>query len=165
LANGSVLLTGGWNPNVEIDLAEIYTSSATAPGSFASTTGVMQGGGASHTSTLLISGKVLIAGGGIASQTYNPSTGTFTLTSGSPVLYSSTATLLTSGSVLLTGGTTNAPMLYDPSTDKFTATKAPMNAARIDPTATLLGDGTVLIASGSNPSTGGELSTAELYCP
>jgi hypothetical protein len=56
-------------------------------------------------------------------------------------------------------------MLYDPATDKFTATKAPMIEARFYSTATLLGDGTVLIAGGSNPSTGGELSSAELYCP
>ena len=165
LVNGSVLITGGWDPNAELDLAELYTSSSTTAGSFANTTGAMQGGGASHTSTLLTSGKVLIAGGDVPAQTYNPSTGAFTPTSGAPVLYLSRATLLVSGKVLLTDGTVNPPMLYDPATDKFTATKAPMNEARFDSTATLLGDGTVLIAGGSNPSTGGALSTAELYCP
>jgi hypothetical protein len=56
-------------------------------------------------------------------------------------------------------------MLYDPATDKFTATKAPMIEARFQSTATLLGDGTVLIAGGLNPTTSAELSTAELYCP
>jgi hypothetical protein len=165
LTNGSILITGGWDPNVELDVAELYTSSSTTTGSFASTTGAMQGGGASHTSTLLTSGKVLIAGGDIAAQTYNPSTGAFTQTSGAPVLNLFSATLLASGKVLLTGGTTNTPMLYDPATDKFTATKAPMSEARFQSTATLLGDGTVLIAGGADSTTGGALFTAELYCP
>jgi len=165
LANGSVLITGGWDPNSELDMAELFTSSSTTAGSFASTTGAMQGGGASFTSTLLTSGKVLIAGGDVPAQTYNPSTGAFTPTADAPVLYLSRATLLVSGKVLLTDGTVSTPMLYDPATDKFTATKAPMIEARFDSTATLLGDGTVLIAGGSDPSTGGELGTAELYCP
>jgi hypothetical protein len=165
LTNGSVLITGGWDPNTELDVAELYTSSSTTSGSFASTIGAMQGGGSGHTSTLLTSGKILIAGGDIASQTYDPATKAFTPTSDSTALFLFGATLLVSGKVLLTDGTVNPPMLYDPATDKFTATKAPMNEARFDSTATLLGDGTVLIAGGSNPSTGGALSTAELYCP
>jgi hypothetical protein len=165
LTNGSVLITGGWDTNAQLDVAEIYTSSSTTSGSFASTTGAMQSAGAIHTSTLLTNGKVLLAGGTIAAQTYNPSTGAFTLTSGVPVASPSTATLLTSGKVLLTGGATNAPMVYDPTTDKFTATKTAMSEGRVQPTATLLGDGTVLIAGGTNPSTGVALTTAELYCP
>jgi hypothetical protein len=165
LTNGSVLITGGDDPNVPTDLAELYTSSSTTSGSFASTTGAMQGAGAGHTSTLLPNGKVLLAGGSIAAQTYNPSTGAFTLTSGSLAVFVSRATLLTSGKVLLTGGPTNAAQIYDPSTDKFAATKGPMSQARPDSSATLLGDGMVLIAGGSDPNTGGELSIAELYCP
>lgn len=165
LTNGSILITGGDDPNVPTDLAELYTSSSTTSGSFASTTGAMQGAGAGHTSTLLPNGKVLLAGGSIPAQTYNPSTGAFTLTSGSLAVFVSRATLLTSGKVLLTGTPTNAAQIYDPSTDKFAATKGPMNQAQPDSTATLLGDGTVLIAGGSNPTTGGALYSAELYCP
>ena len=53
---------------------------------------------------------------------------------------------------------------HDPSTGKFTPT-GPMTIARGGHTATLLPDGTVLIAGGAEGMTGSALSSAELYRP
>ena len=76
-----------------------------------------------------------------------------------------TATLLDNGDVLVAGGGTAGAALYNPSTGSFATTGA-MSEARTDATATLLEDGDVLVAGGyRNPSSGVELSTAELYHP
>ena len=84
-----------------------------------------------------------------------------------------TATRLQDGRVLLAGGvnySSNAGQLvtseyaaaelFDPNTGRFSPTGS-MDSAREGQTATLLGDGEVLIAGGSDLS--GSLSTAELY--
>jgi hypothetical protein len=124
---------------------------------------------ASHTATLLPSGKVLIAGGlgngGFlaSAELYDPSPGTFAATgslTGAREYH--TATLLGSGKVLIAGGDDGNPFasaeLYDPSAGTFSATGS-MTVARVGHTATLLPDGTVLIAGGD------EVGTAELYDP
>jgi Immunoglobulin domain/Galactose oxidase, central domain len=82
-----------------------------------------------------------------------------------------TATLLPSGRVLVTGGygaslfsgylTTSS--IYDPATKSWTATTGNMATARQSHTATLLPNGTVLVAGGSNGS--GTLASAEIYNP
>src|SRR5689334_8814068 len=76
--------------------------------------------------------------------------GTFTPTGNmtTPRSYGVTATRLLDGKVLITGGSGDRPAsaeLYDPSTGTFSAT-GNMTALRIDPSATLLADGRVLIA-------------------
>ena len=137
-----------------------------------------------HEATLLQNGLVLISDGQVTSGTstpelYDPAKGTFSLagTMVSPRLFG-TATLLQDGRVLFTGGFdtstgSNQPVLataelYDPSKGTFTAT-GPMSTPRVQHTATLLQNGTVLIAGGRNYSQGlaGEtdLNTAELYDP
>jgi hypothetical protein len=62
-----------------------------------------------HTATLLSNGKVLIAGGGVAStELYDPSTGTFTATGNMTEVRSQhTANLLPSGMVLIAGGSSD----------------------------------------------------------
>jgi hypothetical protein len=78
-----------------------------------------------------------------------------------------TATLLGNGKVLVAGGNTGSgdPVglasaeLYDPATGIFTPTRTPMTTPRISHTATLLPDGTVLIAGGA------ALASAEIYDP
>jgi len=89
-----------------------------------------------------------------------------------------TATRLAGGQVLVAGGSQTVPSInsaevYDPATGTFTCVggmnpsappncSASMTTARNDHTATLLPDGKVLIAGGSD-SNGFSLATAELY--
>jgi hypothetical protein len=124
------------------------------------------------TCTLILSG-LLAAGslGGLAAQAATAS-GTFALTGGLNVArYNHTATLLPSGEVLVTGGigvngdytSLASAELYNPKTGKWTLTGS-MTAGRTSFTATLLQNGEVLVAGGSDY----EIScyaTAELYNP
>ena len=170
LANGKVLITGGYSVSGPTRNTELYDPAA---GTF-SASGLMTVARQQHTATLLPNGKVLIAGGVSASSTlssaelYDPSTGTFTATGTmSSARSQHTATLLSNGKVLFTGGSNGSgPVasaeLYDPSTGTFTATGS-MAAARLAHTATLLADGNLLVTGGSNNS--GVLSSAELYNP
>ena len=118
-----------------------------------------------HTATLLLDGRVLIAGGGSASaELYDPSSQTFTA-SGSMTLAQDarSATLLANstlpnyGKVLMAGGGDLTAELYDPTAGTFTATGS-MAAHHLGQTATLLQNGQVLVA-------GGKTAKAELFKP
>ena len=137
----------------------------------------------SHTATLVDDGTVLVTGGCNppdcpldSAELYAPATGTFTPTANmttSRRLH--TATLLKNGMVLVAGGSPplapslvslpDTPELYNPQTRTFAATGT-MTTSRISHTATLLNDGTVLVAGG-NPRILelGPLASAELYNP
>jgi hypothetical protein len=159
-------------------------------------TGSMQHGRGFHTSNLLANGKVLLAGGtiradpiclgGISSaELYDPATGSFTLTGSMTALrYAHTATLMANGDVLMAGGFGNGydcedlgePSLstaeiYHSSSGVFISVSHSMSRGRGGHTATLLLNGTVLLAGGGDQG-GGSLpfygtgsSTAELYDP
>jgi hypothetical protein len=113
-----------------------------------------------HTATLLLSGKVLVAGGfndaaalGSA-ELYDPATGTWTATGSlGTARYNHTATLLPSGKVLVAGGlgvfsnSLNSAELYDPATGTWIATGR-LGTRRFYHTATLLPSGKVLAAGG-----------------
>jgi hypothetical protein len=125
--------------------------------------------------TLLMNGKVLVAGGAddggfsTSAGLYNLSTGTFAatgnMTTGRAIY---TATLLPDGNILMAGtylfggGSLASAELYDPVPGAFTPTGA-MTTTRSAHTATLLNSGRVLIAGGS--TFGRSTSLAELYNP
>ena len=128
-----------------------------------------------HTATALHNGTVLLTGGaGGYAELYDPVADTFTAT-GSMLNVNNhnahTATLLSDGRVLIAGGYKNpdgtyalgTAEIYDPATRAFTAT-GNMIIRRSSHTATLLADGTVLIAGGFNTD-GGPIARAELYDP
>jgi len=76
-----------------------------------------------------------------------------------------TATLLHDGEVLAAGGRTTAAELYNPATNRWTAT-GPLKVYQESPTATLLPDGEVLVAGGRGRGANGlALATSELYKP
>jgi putative Ig domain-containing protein len=143
---------------------------------FMPTTGSMVFARTAHTATLLLDGRVLIAGGGAASaELYDPANQTFTAT-GSMTLAQDTrsATLLANsklpnyGKVLMAGGDEVIAELYDPTAGTFTATGS-MLAPHLGQTATLLQNGQVLIAGGEtakaelfNPSTGAFMATGSM---
>ena len=162
---GKVLVAGGGELR-----AELFDPAA---GAFTAT-GSMLAQHLGQTATLLQNGQVLIAGGEtVSAELFNPSTGTFTVTGNMTVSRSGhTATLLPNGRVLIAGGVLNfgaggtSPIplapgaasaeLYDPASGTFTSTGS-MSQGRSGHTATLLLDGTVLVA--------GEDNTAELFNP
>jgi N-acetylneuraminic acid mutarotase len=159
---------------------------------------------ADQTATLLPNGKVLVVGGrgllsmpsawgqpgsAIASaELYDPKTRRWSSAGTLSVpRFAHTATLLTNGKVLVVGGNSAVPNasfpdgagalssaeLYDPQTNTWSLA-ASMGNARAFHTATLLGDGRVLVAGGVVVAGGGQSSTeypgsvlasAELYDP
>jgi len=151
-------------------------------------TGSMGAQRAFFTATVLNNGQVLAAGGrnrlqyGLPSAIlYNPGTGTFAATGNLNTGRANfTATLLNNGQVLIVGGDEYVFMasgtqhiclasaeIYNPSTRTFTSTGSmhTQHCAYLAPgfTATLLQNGKVLIAGGSNPN--GFVPAAELYDP
>ncbi len=171
LPNGKVLVAGGYNTVGSY----VYTAELYDPGTGAWTaTGVSSR--AEHTATLLPNGRVLAAGGYFndsSAQLYDPASGTWTITSNLTFGRSShTATLLPDGKVLVAGGFgydgfVYIPLaraeLYDPASGIWTATGS-LITGRGGHTATLLPDGEVLAAGGSdtflNPFASAELYTA-----
>jgi N-acetylneuraminic acid mutarotase len=189
LPGGQVMVAGGTAPSItSTNSVEVYDpTSATF-----SLAGGQVIGRQTHTTTVLSDGRVLVVGGqgagpGTAAmpaqylrsaQIYDPAThawsNTGSLTTGR---FDHTATLLGSGRVLVTGGmtasatgavTTNSAEIWDPTTGLWTPV-ASMTAnakGRRSHTATLLPNGTVLVAGGQDaPSPANYLSSAEIYDP
>ena len=150
------------------------TVTAQAQGIFAPT-GDMTTARSGHTATLLLNGKVLIAGGSReqpwSAELYDPWTDTFTAT-GDMITGRSghSATLLSDGRVLVAGGGIGegrnfrwlaSSEIYDPSTETFTSAGT-MLAPHAGHAATLLNSGKVLIDAGCT-DTG--VAAPELYDP
>ena len=193
LRDGRVLVVGGvvddfWG--VPTETAEIFDP---RDGTW-TVTGSLRFARAEHTATLLPDGSVLVAGGyrrelpggwaifGIwpDSERYDPATGTWTLAGslGTP-RFEHTATALRDGSVLLVGGIEpfgSVPAISYATLDSvehFAPTGsgwlegAVVPTARFEHTATMLLDGSVLVAGGSGDDwrRGYELRSAVIYAP
>jgi len=178
LPNKKILVAGGLDANgAVLASAELYDVTA---GTFTPTTGNMNTARRLHTATLLTNGLVLIAGGVDANnqplasaELFDPSSGTFTATGDlNTARFFHTAVLLNDPShkVLIVGGTGDnangmtSAELYDPTSHTFAATTGTLNVARYLHTATLLNDGTVLVAGGQTVSQI-PLASAELFHP
>jgi N-acetylneuraminic acid mutarotase len=182
LPDGRVLVAGGQT----LDLGTI-TTTATAElydprkGTW-SPTGSMTTPRSRHTAILLPGGKVLVAGGrnnNLATATaelFDPNTGTWSPTGmmNIPRDFHS-ATLLADGRVLVAGGISTGDgmdnavektaEIYDPNTGVWSSVDH-MAQSRWGHTATLLLDGTVLVAGGTGPAFDGNYTVrAEVYDP
>ncbi|QIK66372.1 hypothetical protein G7072_08375 [Nocardioides sp. HDW12B] len=183
LAGGRVIVTGGIDdgPSGEVTgTTEVYdddtrTWSAGAP---------LLHARYEHVATTLQGGRVLVTGGsGIvgdewqdlaSSEVYDPTlgdAGTWSTTGSlaTPRL-SHTATLLGDGTVLVVGGSDGTEgsgylkrtETFDPATGLWT-NAGPLSVGRAGHTATLMGDGKVLVTGGFTDS--GTLATSEVYDP
>ena len=174
LLSGKVLIASGFFTPT----AELYDP---VTGTF-STTGSMNTSRGSGSAALLNNGKVLCAAGlGLngylsSAELYDPLTGSFSFTgslSTARDLFS--ATLLNNGMVLIAAGLDNqlAPPagpvlstaeLYNPVTGTFSQTGS-LSTPRFHHSATLLNNGTVMIAGGDNTGGAGATAAAEIYDP
>jgi len=165
----ATLLPGG-----AVFIASAYSSEFYRPATDEFVAGpVLSYGRYGHTATILPSGTVLIAGGGVLEvEEYGPATpsiaaaGTMAL---ARTLF--TATPLANGKVLIAGGLAgesgpalNSAVLFDPQLSTFTAT-GNLTAPRFNHTATLLTSGKVLIVGGGHVEDPGAMASAELYDP
>jgi len=178
LQDGRVLVVGGVGAYSVLGSAELYDP---VSGTW-SLTGSMHLPRVGHTATLLSDGRVLVAGGDTGTaEIYDPATGTWSLTGNMNVIRSVDAAVrLQDGRVLVAGGFSVAGVgvlpsdwtenwqsaeLYDPVTGTWTVTD-PRVYKRYGYTMTLLQDGRVLAARGSNDGDlASVLSSAEVYDP
>ena len=159
LADGRVLVAGGWSPPGQESLtanAEIYDP---ATGRW-TLTGPMSYLRYNFSMVLLPNGRVLAAGGGLnhymvdnanSAELFDPRTGRWSPTGSMHVdRAQNTLLLLRTGKVLTVGSNDNDPSaeLYDPATGRWTPTGSMVGTPRTDVTATLLADGQVLVSGG-----------------
>ncbi len=119
-----------------------------------------------HSSTRLLDGRVLYAGGGTgnsspilaSAELYDPATGTTSLVAPmNGARRAHTAVLLQDGSVLVVGGINSTSVIasverYNPATNTWTV-MAPMPRSSYGHSATVLADGRVLVAGGVSYAT------------
>lgn len=163
-----------------VGLVTNWVTPATAGSGSFTTTGSMNVPRMDHTATLLADGEVLVTEGTnnstgylSSAELYNPSTGNWTLTGNMTAPRDGhDAVLLHNGRVLVAGGinaslsqcgTLASAELFDPAAGTWTATGS-MTTGRYSFTLTLLANGEVLAAGGTNCGNGG-LTSAELYNP
>lgn len=184
LPNGKVLLIGGLRNNLPsaTNLVELYDPAGNNGAGLSTLMGSLLAARASHTATLLPSGKILVVGGHNNTLTptvvelYDP-TGTGSTQNPGLTLPVSfhTATLLASGKVLIVGGQPDQTLprasglvyLFDPAGNGGLGSLTPManlGIARYNHTATLLSDGTVLLIGG-NTGIPGTSAEPEIYNP
>jgi hypothetical protein len=135
-----------------------------------------------HSASLLPDGRVFVAGGESVkpaattfwetTEYYEPATGLFVRGPNMKwVRKAHSATVLNDGTILLAGGiglngttvdTWKVALIFDPTSESF-LNPIPMRSQRANHTATLLGDGRVLLAGGTQGTH--ELETTEIFDP
>jgi hypothetical protein len=181
LADGRVLIgAGAWDGGITAEVFDPVAAIFGPPTNLTCPTGMIAPG--MIPGVLLPDGKVLYSGGynncqsvdgGAyrAAQLYDPATHTFTRT-GDMVWGRTyhTATLLKNGMVLLAGGQQEVRLgeIYDPAAGTFSVTGPMFNTHAFNLTATMLLDGSVLVAGGTSwfaygGATG--IADAEIYLP
>ncbi len=188
LADGRVLVTGGLDSTgVALSSAEIYDPTAQAFTTVNSANGALANARYAHTATRLATGTVLIAGGygsgavALASaEIFDPACTCFASSAAAQANLGTprtlhTATLLANGTVLFAGGLDGTGLalasaeLYDPVKGVFAPTTGPgatattMTVPRYGHSATLLTNGTVLVAGGNGGGTSGVLGSLDIY--
>jgi hypothetical protein len=175
LSSGKVLVTGGWgsstspNPLSEAEIFDPATLKWTALGSGAHWR-------AWHQATLLLDGTVLVSGGENTwntwhnhAQVYNPVADTWTWVGNNLSYYTAyhSAVLLPDGKVMIAGDAysrSTVVNIYDPVAKTF-STGGNLVRARMSHTATLLGNGRVLVYGSDETPRADGLGTAEIYDP
>ncbi len=161
LSDGRVLAVAGGTAD-----AELYDPSV---GSWTQTAQV-----ANHLGGLLTrlpDGRVFAVGedssNNPASELFDPTTNSWSPAAPPPNDHSNGTASLVGGKVLVVGTSrsgTGISDIYDPATNSWSAT-GNLNVPRYLHTATVLANGTVLVAGGCSPAVGGVLSSLELFDP
>ncbi len=184
LANGTVMIAGGDSSNNTAALAttDIYTPNSGTMSAGPS----MNHARTSLMATILPNGNALVVGGDNSgnsdntAEIYNAGTNSFSITTITNTMNTAreqgTATLLPSGNVLIAGGfnivTITGPtitplksteLLLTTSNAFQSARAVNMNTARANMTATLVPNGSVIIAGGDQTTGGSGLGSIELY--
>jgi WD40 repeat protein len=177
LPDGRLLASGGWGDSGLIASAETFA----APQAYYRwkyTTGSLANGLDNPTVTLLVNGKVLLAGGRALLPTstrtkltaiYNPITQTFTMGQMNYAREQHTATALPNGRVLIFGGIGPNEVLlpnvelYDPISNSFIDLGG--FPSRVNSAAVLLANGKVLVTGGYDANGSGTYRGAVLYTP
>lgn len=180
LPNGNVVVTGG-ETNTAVTVSTRVYNPATGLWKVSGNLTVAR---AAHQAVLLPAAKILAAGGCVGicqtgntstAEIYNAVAGTWAKTAHMITArdYFGMVVLL-NGKVLAVGGCTGqnangctgvtaAAEIYDPATGRWSST-GPLRTARASFTTTLLPNGKVLVAGGTNAA-GNPIRTAELYNP
>lgn len=167
LQDGRVLITGGFetdrpghsSPEFRHATAELFDP---AKGT-SSLTGAMSQARSQHRAFPLQDGRVIIKGNDpYPPEIYDPRAGSFAILADAPEFGRSVSTtILSTGDIFATDEGGNAGML-DQNTWEFTSSDR-MIAPRTNHTATLMGDGRVLIAGGMNAA--GMVKISEIFDP
>lgn len=174
LADGSVLLFGGFTPAGVTDTVERYVPET---GRFEAH-GRMLGPRDGFSATLLADGSILLAGGyadGMrrlaTAERYDPAAGTSRMVGAMSVeRMSHTATMLPDGRVLLAGGSRSTREvlasleMFDPATDRFSPAGT-LARARHKHAAIALGDRVLILGGASIPESDGHFDDSEWWTP
>ena len=178
-SNSLVLVAGGTTDgSAVVSTADLYDPATNTWRA----TGAMTVARRGHTATLLSNGKVLVTGGtdGTAvlksAEIYDPATGQWTATTGTMRFTRRwhTATLLTDGSVLIVGGIVGSETTGGVTTDgskiteifdgsAFSSVTSQLPSAVQGHTATLLSNGSVLVAGRNNADGLAGAQTTAIY--